>query len=112
MTANDLTHIVQRLATKLGGRLFRNNSGRYKTEHGRWVQFGVPPKGGSDLIGWMPGGRFAAVEIKVGRDKLSDEQAAFLAAVIKAGGIGGVVRTVEDAEALLNAAAPSASLEP
>jgi len=108
MTANDLTHIVQRLATKLGARLFRNNSGRYRTESGRWVQFGVPPKGGSDLIGWMPGGRFVAVEVKVGRDKLSDEQAAFLAAVTKAGGVAGVVRTVEDAEALLSATEPSA----
>ena len=107
-TANDLTHIVQRLATERGGRLFRNNTGRLKTESGRWVQFGVPPKGGSDLIGWMPGARFTAVEIKVGRDKLSDEQGAFLAAVIKAGGVAGVVRTVEDAEALLSAPAPSA----
>lgn len=100
MTANDLTRIVQRMATERGGRLFRNNTGRVNVD-GRWVHYGIPSRGGSDLIGWMPGAVFTAVEIKVGRDRLTAEQAAWLEAVRAAGGIAGVVRTVEDAEALL-----------
>lgn len=101
MTANDLTRIVQRMATERGGRLFRNNTGRLRDGRGTWIHFGIPTKGGSDLIGWMPGARFTAIEIKAGKDRLSPEQSAWLAAVRDAGGIAGVVRTVEDAETLL-----------
>ena len=112
MTANDLTRITQRIATERGGRLFRNNTGRFRNPEGRWVQFGIPLHGGSDLIGWMPVARFTAVEIKAGRDQLTAEQRAWLDAVKAAGGIAGVVRTVEDAEVLLGTPAPSASSEP
>jgi hypothetical protein len=67
--------------------------------------------GSSDLIGWhtveitpdMVGQRvalFAALEVK-DRAKLTDEQAGFLEAVRRAGGIAAEVRSPEDAEAAL-----------
>ena len=72
--------------------------------------------GSSDLIGWRtktinvlnPDGTikptrvavFASVEVKTPRGKTSPEQDTWLAAVHNAGGIQGVVRSVEDAERL------------
>ena len=99
-------------AAELGARLFRNNSGRMKTETGRWVQFGVPPKGGADLVGWvsveitpdMVGQQvavFTALEIKAGADKLMEHQQNFLSTLHSAGGIAGIVRSTEDVETAL-----------
>lgn len=70
-------------------------------------------KGGSDLIGWQSRtitladvgatwAVFTALEGKQGRDSLSAEQAAFLAAVRAAGGIAGEVRSTDDARRLLD----------
>ena len=64
--------------------------------------------GSSDLIGWrsvvitpdMVGQRvaiFAAVEVKSARGRVSAEQGRFIEAVLAAGGIAGVARTVDEA---------------
>lgn len=53
-------------------------------------------KGVSDVIGYQRGsGRFVAVEIKTGKDRLSQEQRAFLIDVADAGGISIVANTYE-----------------
>ena len=73
---------------------------------GRFIRMGMV--GVSDLVGWRqttdgihPAGplvpRFVALEIKIGKDALSPEQAAFLQRVRGAGGIGLEIRSVEDA---------------
>lgn len=68
--------------------------------------------GSSDLIGWrtititpeMVGQRvavFVAIEVKSDRGRATEDQAAFLRAVAAAGGMGGVARSVEDAEGIV-----------
>lgn len=93
-------------------RLFRNNCGTLQDKNGRYVRYGIPGPGGSDLIGWitvtvtpdMVGQRkaiFAAVEVKAWNGRVTDEQRNFIHVVQRAGGIAGVVRSVEEAEALV-----------
>jgi hypothetical protein len=92
-------------------RLFRNNTGTLRDQHGRPVTFGLC-KGSADLIGWttrtitqeMVGQRiavFTSIEVKAASGRLRPEQRQWLDAVQAAGGIGGVARSVDDARALL-----------
>ena len=92
-------------------RLHRNNTGTLRDQNGRPVQFGLA-KGSADLIGWhtititpdMVGQQvavFVSLEVKTPTGRVSPEQRQWLQAVQAAGGIAGVVRSVEDAEALL-----------
>jgi hypothetical protein len=94
-------------------RLFRNNTGMLRDEHGRPVRFGLHP-GSSDLIGWrsilvtpeMVGTRLAAfcsIEVKRpgGRHPVTAEQQAWIDAVAAAGGFAGVARNPGQARLLL-----------
>jgi hypothetical protein len=92
-------------------RLFRNNTGTLRDQHGRPVSFGLC-KGSADLIGWttrtitpeMVGSQvavFTSIEVKAASGRLRPEQRQWLDAVQAAGGIGGVARSVDDARALL-----------
>ena len=92
-------------------RLFRNNTGTLRDQHGRPVQFGLC-KGSGDLIGWrsitvtpaMVGTTiavFISVEVKTPTGRMRPEQKQWLEAVQAAGGIAGVARSVADAEVLL-----------
>jgi len=104
-----------RLACSTGDtRLFRNNTGTLRDQHGRPVQFGLC-KGSADLIGWrtvtvtpeMVGQQlavFLSIEVKTPTGRLRPEQRQWLDAVQAAGGIAGVARSVSDAEALLRSA--------
>jgi len=101
-----------RLACSSGNcRLFRNNTGTLKDQHGRPVQFGLC-KGSADLIGWttrtvtqdMVGTQvavFTSIEVKTPTGRLRPEQQAWLDAVQAAGGVAGVARSVADAQQLL-----------
>jgi hypothetical protein len=76
-----------------------------RLENPRRQAFGLCP-GSSDLIGWFVfQGRaiFLALEVKTPKGKPTEEQINFIQQVRKAGGIAGVVRSVEDVEALLSA---------
>lgn len=53
--------------------------------------------GSSDLVGWGPGGRFLAYEVKTAHGRTTAPQDAFLAAVRAGGGIAAVVRSPEEA---------------
>jgi len=77
-----------------GARIWRQNTGAAQTARG-FVRFGLP--GTSDLIGILPDGRFMSIEVKAGRDRLSDKQASFLAMINERGGIGIVARDVDEA---------------
>lgn len=108
MTTNELTISIIEAASEIGARLFRNNSGlAVHKRNGKTyrVAYGVGPQGGGggDLIGWTATGRFASIEIKVGRDKQSDAQKKWERWVIAGGGVAGVARSVEDAIAILQA---------
>ena len=102
-----------RLACSIGTcRLFRNNTGTLRDQHGRPVQFGLC-KGSADLIGWttrtvtqdMVGTQvavFTSIEVKTATGKIRPEQQQWLNAVQAAGGIAGVARSVGEAMDLLS----------
>jgi len=83
---------------KLRGALcWRQNTGKVKLEYKgkiRYVPFGVP--GMADIGGILPGGRALQVECKVGSNKLTALQAAFLEQVRAQGAVGLVVYSVDE----------------
>ena len=105
-------------------RLFRNNVGVLRDKRGNHVAYGLCP-GSSDIIGWKsemhtlydgpseylvgggrkvhagPIARFVCLEAKIAPRKPTKEQVAFILAVDRAGGIAGVVYSVEDCYHLL-----------
>ena len=103
-----------RIACSTGDtRLFRNNTGTLRDQHGRPVSFGLC-KGSADLIGYrsititpdMVGQQvavFTSIEVKTPTGRIRPEQQAWLEAVQAAGGIAGVARSVEDALRIVTA---------
>jgi hypothetical protein len=94
-----------------GIRAFRNNVGAIKDRNNRLVRYGLVT-GSADLIGWqtvliteaMVGQRFArflSVEVKTPTGRLSPEQETWRQAVLKAGGIAVVARSVDDIKFLI-----------
>jgi hypothetical protein len=79
-------------------RVWRRNVGAAMTDRG-FVRFGIP--GEADITGIASGGRRIEIEVKAGRDKLSDKQAKFLAMIELRGGIAFVARDVDGAIAEL-----------
>lgn len=76
------------------------DSERLVLRNARRVKYGVQNPGGADLLGWRTVNgvaRFLAIEVKSEREQTTEAQDAFLHAVIRAGGIGIVARSVEDA---------------
>jgi len=67
------------------------------------VRFGR--RGQADILGFMPDGRFLAVECKASDGKLRPEQELFLGRVRRAGGVAIVARSVDDLIAGLKEAA-------
>jgi len=70
----------------------------------RFVRFAFP--GCSDILGQLASGHFLAVEVNRPSTKPTPEQAAFLAQVNTAGGLGLIARSVEDVQAALDAFDP------
>ena len=74
---------------------WRNNSGAYEQEGGRFVRYGF--KGSSDIIALHPdGGRLWAIEVKRPGGRLSDAQVSFLRSVRMHGGVATVAESPED----------------
>lgn len=95
-------------------RLWRNNVGRLFDQQGRPVTFGLCP-GSADLVGFrtitvtpdMVGQRiavFAAVEVKAPTGRPTAQQTAWLEQVRACGGLAGIARSVEEAQAILSPA--------
>jgi hypothetical protein len=96
-------------------RLFRNQVGSLPDPRtGRLVTFGLA-RGSADLIGWRTitigpehiGQRiavFTSIEVKTPTGRLRPEQQQWLGVVRGAGGVAGVVRSVEDALNLMDLA--------
>jgi hypothetical protein len=103
-----------RIACSTGAtRLFRNNTGTLRDQHGRPVSFGLA-RGSADLIGYrtititpdMVGQQvavFTSIEVKTPTGRIRPEQQAWLETIQAAGGIAGVARSVEDALRIVTA---------
>jgi len=92
-------------------KLFRNNTGGYKTESGSWISYGIGlwrrinrrkpyrPVGGGDLIGWtcreIDGKNYAiftSIELKTKGVPETQDQKDWKKMVIEAGGIAEVIK--------------------
>lgn len=98
----NIQQLIRLALAEAGHVVFRNNIGGYKSPSGRWVDYGVGGKGGSDLMGWTKDGKFLAVEVKTATGRIRPEQETFIAAVKRAGGRAGVARSPEDALRIAN----------
>lgn len=83
------------------GRLIHQQGDTVTLAMARMIQAGLT-KGGADIIGIAPGGRFIAVEVKTPTGRIRPEQNLFLQRVREAGGIAGIARSVEDALDLIS----------
>ena len=124
MLEKNITKLILIKASKLGARLFRNNTGtgwvgKIKRTKGGGIYIEEPRPliaglcvGSSDLIGWtekiitkdMVGEKiaiFTALEIKTPRGKPSKEQLNFIRIVNDSGGIAGIAKNIEDAENII-----------
>lgn len=128
---NNAVRLILLRFSKLGARLFRMNSGqgwigratKFTSETHIVAQAGdvlirqARPfhagfEGLSDSVGWIPVeitpdmvGRtvavYAAAEIKTGTGRATEPQKQFIAAVRAAGGVAGVCRAEQDADAMV-----------
>ena len=82
------------IATR-GGFAWKHQNGTFAIAGGRVMQTGK--RGLPDVIGVLPGGRLVAVEAKVGRDPVSDEQTHVMRVLEARGALVVVVRDSIDA---------------
>lgn len=99
MKETDILQLVRLRASQLGATVWRNNVGKLQDRNGRWVTYGLCV-GSSDIIGIF-NGRFVAIECKIPGKHPTPEQAAFLSAVNKAGGIAAVITDPSQLDNLL-----------
>ena len=85
--------------------VFRSSGYREQT-----VRYGLCP-GSADIIGLVaPHGRFLALEVKTPKGRLTKEQQCFLDLINRLGGVGRMVRSVNEAMAVLEEARRPAAL--
>ena len=83
---------------------WRQNSGVFQERNRdgsvRYIRANTA-KGMSDIMGVLKDGRTLAIEVKSATGRMRSGQEEFLATIRHAGGVAGVRRSVEDAQALL-----------
>ncbi|HPQ29056.1 MAG TPA: VRR-NUC domain-containing protein [Desulfobacteraceae bacterium] len=95
-SANDLTRLILRWARSRGYFASRiNNVGIYDSKTGRYRKSHTK-QGFPDIVIIGPFGRFYGIEVKVGRDVLSDAQIRCAKEIRAAGGEYVVARSVND----------------
>ena len=97
---NNESRLLYEIMRELGkyGAVFRTNSGSIKLPDGR--RFNGLPKGFSDVLAILPGGRAAFIEVKAAKGKVSKEQITFLEKMRAQGALAGVACTVPQALAI------------
>lgn len=94
-----VSQILLRCGSLPNVRLWRSQPLVARTKTGRVLR--ALPVGFPDLSGITSTGRFIGLEVKTPTGRVSQEQAAFGAMLVKWGACYGVVRSVEDALRLL-----------
>ncbi|MDO7846466.1 VRR-NUC domain-containing protein [Hymenobacter sp. M29] len=101
---NELTKAVVKMLTLGGCKAWRQNNGAVYDPTREVFRAGSATPGISDVLGYHRAtGRFVAVEIKTGSDKLSPEQTSFLDEVRRAGGFACEGRSLDQIRAEFNA---------
>jgi hypothetical protein len=111
MTESQIQSDIRVALNKADTRAWRNNIAKLNVK-GRWIDYGIPGKGGSDLIGChsitiQPHhvGRkvavFLAIECKSPNGRIKPEQQRFINFIQDKGGIAGVARSVDEAEEII-----------
>jgi hypothetical protein len=103
-----VTKAIDDYLTWLGCIAIRTNAGAWKDENGHTIT--GAKAGTSDKTLCLPGGLFAALEIKAGTNTLSDAQKAYKARVEALGGIFIEAHSVAEARAGLCAAVGAAKV--
>jgi len=111
MTESEIQEHIRAACNTGETRAWRNNIAKLNVR-GRWVNYGIPGPGGSDLIGLHSltiqpehvGCRvaiFTAIECKTPTGRIRPEQASFMNFITKSGGIAGSARSADDALSLI-----------
>lgn len=131
MAESEIQQQIRLAAAAAGVRVFRNNSGAFQDDKGRWIRYGLANESkqynevckSSDLICITPVtitpemvgktlGVFTAIECKspgwklLPSDKRGKAQLTFINLIRSAGGIGGFARSVEEFFAILTTNRP------
>ena len=116
-TENEISNEIRAALNTRNVRAWRNNVAKIQHQ-GRWLNFGIPGPGGSDLIGLttltitpdMIGKRvavFTAVECKSATGKPTADQTAFIGFIRASGGIAGIARCAGEALNLISNYSPT-----
>ena len=101
MREGDLMRSIMVALSEDGHFVARANVGLFFTKDGRPVHAGLPV-GFSDLFGHRAGdARAFYLEVKTPTGRVSPQQLAFIAAMQRRGALAGVVRSVDEARAVL-----------
>lgn len=101
INTNKLTQYTVMILKLSGFNVWRQNNGAVYDPIKKTFRRNSSTPGIPDIIGWKKDtGVFAAVEIKVGKDKLSKEQVNFANELQDSGGWYWVVKTFDDADAI------------
>ena len=102
MREGDLMRSIMVALSEDGHFVARANVGLFFTKDGRPVHAGLPV-GFSDLFGHRAGdARAFYLEVKTPTGRVSPQQLAFIAAMQRRGALAGVVRSVDEARAVLS----------
>lgn len=93
-TATDLTRQALEFLLFNGCFAWRQNN------FGKLGRAGVAKKGVPDIIGITRDGRFVGLEIKVGKDRQSEDQKGFEKQIKEKGGVYAVIKQFDDLEGL------------
>lgn len=104
MTETDIQRDILAALARVPGLVCWRSSTGVSRSGGRFLRYGV--KGQGDITGLLPGGRMFALEVKTPTGRVSPEQVEFGARVNGAGGLWAVVRSVDEALAVIEAALP------
>jgi len=103
ITANALTKHTLRILDLRGFHVWRQNNAAVYDPTKKVFRRNSSTPGISDIIGFhRKTGHFIAVEIKIGKDRISKEQQTFIDSVVRSGGIGIILRDMDGLEMLSN----------
>jgi hypothetical protein len=96
-TEKEVKQLILEYLAKVGVEAWNNPRGMGQLKHGGFIKYGGKP-GASDILGFLPNGRFLAIETKEasGKNKASEEQLNFIRTVRANKGVGLVAKNLDE----------------